>query len=337
MQGQIRKYLPPLTAILLGFLVALVLAEVSVRIFFPHSRDHVMPGQLFRMDPDLGWSLRNGTNGQHQTRLFDVEYRVNAFGYRDRERERSKKPGVKRVFLYGDSQAFGWGLPMEGRYSNLLENRIANVEIWNLAVPGYGLDQELLSFERDAKQFAPDLVLFFASRDTLPRTRHRIKYYKYKPQFLVDDSGALTLIPVPATGRLVSDFLYRLIGWSYLPYFVERRLKILKSKLQTEKRQERVFGTSRKLNERILLRARDAADASGIPMAIVSPAPVAERYGLEAFCNEQGIGLLRYELNGSKDDWVLGPTDHHYNRRASEAIADQIEPQLRMLLASGRE
>lgn len=298
MRGFIRKYLTPFTAILFGFLIAFILAEISVRILFPHSRDHIVPGRLFRMDPDLGWSLRNGESGRHQTKNFDVQYRVNAFGYRDRERVSDKNPGVQRVLLYGDSQAFGWGLPMEDRYSDLLEDRIPNVEVWNLAVPGYGLDQEFLSFERDAKQFSPNVAIFLTSQNTLPRTQYRYKYKKYKPQFLLDDAGDVTLIPVPVTGRLISDLLYQGIGWLYLPYFLERQFKVLNSKLLTAEVPRPALGPLETINGRILLRAKDVANSSGIRMAILNSVLDAKRSELEAFCKAQGIGFLHYELSG---------------------------------------
>lgn len=80
-----------------------------MRIFFPHSRDHIIPGGLFNMDADLGWSFNKGENSRHKTKSFDVEYKINHLGYRDSERATEKKSGLKRVLVYGDSQVFGWG------------------------------------------------------------------------------------------------------------------------------------------------------------------------------------------------------------------------------------
>lgn len=67
-------------------------------------------------------------------------------------------------------------------------------------------------------------------------------------------------------------------------------------------------------------------------MAILASLTEPKRRELENFCKEHEIALLQYELSGPTDEWVLSLTDRHYNRLATEAIADQVELQLRALL-----
>jgi hypothetical protein len=106
-----------------------------------------------------------------------------------------KHPGTERMLLYGDSVIFGWGIPTNERISNRLQS--ADLEIWNLAVPGYGLDQEILSYRRDGQRLGADEVVFFVSSATLQRLGTSYIYKKYKPVFCLDTKGNLTLKPPP--------------------------------------------------------------------------------------------------------------------------------------------
>ncbi len=132
--------------VLVGFCVALLLAEGYVRVFHPYSRDHVVPGGLFEIDDYLGWKFTEGKSARHHSRYFEATYRINTLGYRDKPRSLLKDAEIYRILLYGDSQVFGWGTPAEQRFSNLIEAQNPHLEIWNLAVPGYGIDQEVLSY-----------------------------------------------------------------------------------------------------------------------------------------------------------------------------------------------
>lgn len=151
---------------------------------------------------------------------------------------------------------------------------------------------------------------------------------------MIGDDGGLNLIPIPETGRLINELLYTSIGWLYLPYFVEIRLEVLKSQFQAEVRQRSVVGRLREINKRILLRAMSTVKDSGVRLVVLGALNNPKRQELEAFCKEHKISYMHYELSGPKAKWVLAPSDHHYNRQATMAIADQIEPQLRMLITS---
>ena len=66
---------------------------------------------------------------------------LNELGYREREFELEKPPGVYRIAVVGDSFAYGQGLPVEERFSNLLEAKLnsrgeQSYEVLNFSVPG---------------------------------------------------------------------------------------------------------------------------------------------------------------------------------------------------------
>ena len=46
---------------------------------------------------------------------FSVEIAINSAGLRDSEYAQAKEPGVRRILLFGDSFAEGWGLRAQMR------------------------------------------------------------------------------------------------------------------------------------------------------------------------------------------------------------------------------
>jgi hypothetical protein len=61
--------------------------------------------------------------------------------------------------MLGDSIAFGVGVGDDDTFSALLDSRENGLEVVNLAVQGYGLDQSLLKLEREGLALSPDVVV----------------------------------------------------------------------------------------------------------------------------------------------------------------------------------
>ncbi len=82
-----------------------------------------------------------------------------------------KPERLHRIMILGDSQAFGWGVPLEATVGEQLEGvlsagRDASIEVVNAAVPGYNTFQQAALFERLAPRYRPDCVLvLFTSND----------------------------------------------------------------------------------------------------------------------------------------------------------------------------
>ncbi len=70
MKSLIKKRHLRFCLILVGFCVALLFAEGFVRVFYPYSRDHVVPGGLFEIDDYLGWKFTEAQIGGHHTYLL---------------------------------------------------------------------------------------------------------------------------------------------------------------------------------------------------------------------------------------------------------------------------
>lgn len=150
---------------------SLILIELFLRFFAPQELIVPMPAQA---DKELIYTMPSNTKAYLKgtsTRWFHLK--INSLGLRDREHDFSKKPGVFRVMLLGDSMSMAEGAELEETYIKQFEV-MANqhsptqiIETINAAIRGYGNDQELVFFKRVGPQFHPDLVIlgFYEGND----------------------------------------------------------------------------------------------------------------------------------------------------------------------------
>jgi lysophospholipase L1-like esterase len=103
---------------------------------------------------------------------------INADGFRDRDYEAGKSDAI-RIVVLGDSVTFGRGVPLEGTYAKLLEERLnreepggLRYEVLNLGVSGYNSRQQLEFYKTKGRKYEPDLILIgFVLNDAIPAHR----------------------------------------------------------------------------------------------------------------------------------------------------------------------
>lgn len=140
-------------ATLLVCLAVLVGAEGVARRLDPRYLDRTRGSTVY--SEIYGWVLRPG----FRALLHGMETRVNSKGWRGPERPLEKPPGRTRVLMLGDSITFGTRVRDEDVFSARLERRTKHFDVVNLAVEGYGTDQELLVMEREAPRYQPNVVV----------------------------------------------------------------------------------------------------------------------------------------------------------------------------------
>jgi hypothetical protein len=84
---------------------------------------------------------------------------LNEYGYRGPALALPRDHHSTRLVVLGDSVAFGLGVSDDQTFCSLLNARANGMEVANLAVQGYGPDQELLTLERDGLRLEPDVVV----------------------------------------------------------------------------------------------------------------------------------------------------------------------------------
>jgi len=157
-----------------GFRIAGAISGIDHRIYLQELRNpNAMPLAIWAPAPGAAGGnvaerasrgyppLRPHARVLATTADFSVIYSVNGRGLRDREYTLEKPPGVRRVLAFGDSFTFGSGIADGATFTDVAEARLDGVEILNLGVPGYGLDQILLSFLALGAAWQPDDVVVF--------------------------------------------------------------------------------------------------------------------------------------------------------------------------------
>lgn len=189
-----------LSLALFGLTLGLFLVEMTTRalVICNHSLEPMVPAAIGRFDERFGWSLRPYASASSRRSGQKINYRINSKGLRDTEMNYEKPRGIFRIVLLGDSNTFGHGVPVEKHFSTLLERRFPNVEVVNMGVGGYGVDQELLYLQQEGFRYNPDLVLAYVPHYADQRHMHSNRFGRDKPRFVLNgEQLTLTNYPVP--------------------------------------------------------------------------------------------------------------------------------------------
>ena len=159
-----------------------VLAEVVARRLDPHYLDRLRGAEVY--SERYGWKLRPG----FKALLHDVPTTVNARGYRGSVHSYQKTPGKMRLVMLGDSVTFGSWVRDYENFSFLLEHRSDRFEVVNLAVEGYGTDQEMLVLQDEGLRYHPQVVVLniCVANDPLDNYLPAGWYLRPKPHFTWD-------------------------------------------------------------------------------------------------------------------------------------------------------
>ena len=165
----LRKSLSRIGLAVVGFTVAVLLAEAALRLF---------------TDEGPSSTVRDAVVSRRYLRAFEARVRVeesgrtvllrfNRDGFRGPDRPLAKPAGVRRVAVLGDSMVAAVGIDEERTFVALAEGRLsngtepANTEVMNFGVAGSSPGIESILYEAVVSQYAPDVVLcaWFAGND----------------------------------------------------------------------------------------------------------------------------------------------------------------------------
>ncbi|MEZ4216890.1 MAG: hypothetical protein R3E88_10475 [Myxococcota bacterium] len=132
-----------------------------------------------RFDPELGWA-------PIPSRRVELDWgtiETDEHGYRSPP----LRPGSARIAVLGDSVAWGFGVDGDAAFPARLSRALApfGVDVANLAVSGYGLDQTWLWFarQREALPALRHVVLALCARNDVADTQSNARYGRRKPLF----------------------------------------------------------------------------------------------------------------------------------------------------------
>lgn len=176
-------------------------------------------------NPKLGYEPIPGVEySDRELAFYDYRGRSNSFGFRDREHDVEKPPGVFRVVVLGDSVAAGLKVEkLEDTYPALLETFLRRTdpanEVISLAVSGYNTQQEVEILRVRGLQFSPDLVvLAYCLNDTSSFT-DLLDSLLAKAS---EEKKEQVLVPAVDHPWLVKSALYRFVRYRALPLLAGR-------------------------------------------------------------------------------------------------------------------
>lgn len=165
-----KRVLFVILAVIFCFVLAAVIAEIGLRLFLPQQESM----RFFASSDRYGYELKKSFHQRYGYvgSDFVMDVRTDSIGLRDREYAPAEfsRPGLLRVFLIGDSFAFGQGVNMPDHYGRKLED-LLNVAglpatVIKSGVPGWGTVQETRYARDHFGLFRPDvIVLTFSGND----------------------------------------------------------------------------------------------------------------------------------------------------------------------------
>lgn len=168
--------------------------------------------------PLLGWFHQKNKQALQHLTHGDIEVYINSDGFRGaREYQREKPQAVRRLVALGDSFTFGFGVRDDESFPYLMEKSNENLEVINLGVAGFGIDQMLIAFRNIAREYNPDTVLVsIFPEDFWRATRAFADSGHAKPYFSLESNGELKLhnVPVPKPYELRTNQFPKLIEYN---------------------------------------------------------------------------------------------------------------------------
>lgn len=328
----------------------LSLSVIVVLLFTFEIVARIVSNPLYVYNETLGYTLKPGATSVHKGAMFEATYHINHLGYRGKEYEKKRRPGTFRILLIGDSSGFGWGVQDNETFAALLEEQLANVEVVNLSVSGYGTDQELLRLKKEGLSYHPDLVIIQISDNDFTEIKMPIMYGRPKPFFTLR-GGNLILqnmpvanrcdvekeyyagcLPLPFRNWLESNSRsYQIINSRYirLSGLMEKMLKKQDSKPESRRKPlinsddilKEYERDSIELFKAIIIETKKELSAEGIPLVMIHWDEYLSKSGL---IDNMDIPVIDLNSLLHENNDILIPKDWHFNRKGHALVAEKI-------------
>ena len=181
-----------------GTLVGLSLGELMLRVMAPQVFPIHPPG-IYVADPAVGYALTPGFRGELRRSEFRDTIQISDFGFRGADPHPLAEPSF-RVFVLGDSQAFGFGVDGDETFSVQLErllharNSDIDVQVINGGVPGYGTADQLAMLRSRGPAVEPDLVVvqFLSVNDLIENLTPAATWARIEDGMLASREGTVS-------------------------------------------------------------------------------------------------------------------------------------------------
>jgi len=161
----VKALIVNLVVLAVATVVAVLLGEVMVRTVAPQQL-YRFPDGLYVSHPLQRYRLAPAFEGVAETSEYDTTIRTNGIGLREDAEIGPKQPGTYRILAIGDSFTMGVGVNGPETFVELLEDRLNEAsfggmkyEVINAGVPGFNINQEIITLDERGRELMPDLVV----------------------------------------------------------------------------------------------------------------------------------------------------------------------------------
>lgn len=321
----------------------------------------------FVADTLLGWTVGPGRyahEGMYQSSTEGIRSARAGISY-------AAQPASQYVALVGDSFTFGFEGPYENTWGAVLDTALARGTVaLNFGVDGYGVDQSILRYRRDARPWHPKVTVFgFVQHDF---TRSLSVYYFItfpesgypfsKPRFVLREGGDPQLVNVPLIDateitRRASvadlpfidlDLGYNSWEWRWQAWYSSYLLRYLASRFPRYPLPQPAleFDGLVRLNTALLRDfVRDAKADGTIPILVYFPSlsdflgwGTETKEAVLASMRQSGIEVIDLTacVTAAGGKRVFIPGGHHYTKVGNQAVAVCLLPSIRQAIETGR-
>lgn len=343
-----------------SLLFSLLLAETALRFVqfeaprIPEEKERTSWAQIpeniwVEYHPVLGWVPQKNKTAVLEKGAIRAGITTNEKGFRgNRNYSRVPASGYKRVLMLGDSFVFGFGVEDHEAFSSVMESRFSNLEMPNLGVAGYGIDQIELSF----KNFAGDLKADYVGIGIFPEdfwraTRAFSDSGYAKPYYFLQSNGKLQLrnVPVPARYQLKTNQFPEIVALSPFEHILMKSMlyrQLRRSFIKLGKNLSLVDPDNTEewlLGRVILAQLVDQIRETGAkPFIVIIPCegwmhrkkPTSIEKSIHRFAKREGVGLVDLTppfidaVRASQSEDYFIKDDLHWTPKGHRLAADRI-------------
>ena len=187
-----------LTLVLCVFFLVFVEGASSILVAINEAIEGSETIEMTKYDAKLGWT---GIPSAFSPDQYGpgIYVRTNARGFRNEsETQESTPQGKLRIICTGDSNTYGQGVSNDQTWCHLLSILDPRIDVINLGIPGYGIDQMYLRYLQEGMFLEHEVHIFAFISGDLDRMGHDNKNGFGKPKLrLVDERLEATGQPVP--------------------------------------------------------------------------------------------------------------------------------------------
>lgn len=167
------NWLAAAALIAFSILIALLLLEMFVRVFYPQRLYY----NISQWDEYVGFRTIPNIESVQTNKEYTMHIKINSRGLRDREFPFEKPAKTIRIGVFGDSFTFGEGVEAEETYAKQLEQKFAEdsslknngwkVEVLNFGIGKTGTSHQLAWYQKEGSKYGLDIVVlgFLAGND----------------------------------------------------------------------------------------------------------------------------------------------------------------------------